>query len=81
MVVDGVAQLNGSNGPQVGSDGEARGDAKVPVQISGVGRMGGRCGCKWQWMGFRQNFKAKKAEVMVAVALESCGVACVGGGK
>jgi hypothetical protein len=70
MIVDGVAQLNGSNGPAVLAAVEkARGDEKVPVRISGVGLDGRTLKLHVVVEGLPQDSKAKKADVMVAVAL------------
>src|ERR1700684_363566 len=70
MVVDGVAQLNGSNGPAVLAAVEkARGDVKVPVRISGVGLDGRTLKLHVVVDGLPEDSKAKKADVVVAVAL------------
>ncbi|HSZ63433.1 MAG TPA: DUF1223 domain-containing protein [Terriglobales bacterium] len=70
MVVDGVAELNGSDGRAVLAAVEkARGDVKVPVQISGVGLDGRTLKLHLAVDGLPENLKAKKADVMVAVAL------------
>jgi len=71
MVVDGAAQMNGSNGPLVGRaiDG-ARGHAKVPVQITAVAANGKTLRVKLEVGALPADFKAKKAEVYVVVALD-----------
>jgi len=70
MVVDGVAQLNGSDGPAVLAAVEkARGDVKVPVRISAVGLDGRTLRLHVAVDGLPENLKAKKADVVVAVAL------------
>jgi hypothetical protein len=71
MVVDGAAQMNGSNGPLVGRaiDG-ARGHAKVPVRITAVAANGKTLRVKLEVGALPADFKAKKAEVYVVVALD-----------
>jgi hypothetical protein len=70
MVVDGVTQLNGSNGPAVLAAVEkARGDEKVPVRISGVGLDGRTLKLHVAVDGLPGDSKTKKADVVVAVAL------------
>jgi hypothetical protein len=70
MIVDGVAQLNGSNGPAVRAAVEkARGDAKVPVRISGVGVDGRTLKLHVAVDELPADSKTKKADVVVAVAL------------
>jgi hypothetical protein len=70
MIVDGVAQLNGSNGPAVLAALEkARGDEKVPVRITSVGLDGRTLRLHVAVDELPSDSKAKKADVMVAVAL------------
>lgn len=70
MIVDGVAQLNGSNGPAVvAAVKKALGDEKVPVRISGVGVDGRTLKLHVAVDELPSDAKAKKADVMVAVAL------------
>jgi len=70
MIVNGEAELNGSDGPKVLAAVEkARGDVKAPVQISAVGLDGRTLRLHLTVDGLPENLKAKKADVLVAVAL------------
>ncbi len=72
MVIDGAAQVSGNDGPAVQSALEkARGTAKVPVKISGVAVEGGKTVRAHLMVDeLPADFKAKKADVVVAIALD-----------
>ena len=71
MVVDGAAQMNGSNGALVARAVEdARGRAKVPVRISSMTAENAKTlRVHVEVEAMPADFKARKAEIFVAVAL------------
>jgi hypothetical protein len=70
MVVDGVAQVNGSDGRAVaGALETARGRMKVPVRIVSVAADGKTLRVHLSVDALPEDFKARKADVFLAVAL------------
>ncbi|MFY9644370.1 MAG: DUF1223 domain-containing protein [Terriglobales bacterium] len=71
MVVDGATQLNGSNGPQVAKAIEgARSRAKIPIRVASVSAENPKTLRIHIDVGaLPEDFKTRKADVFVAVAL------------
>jgi hypothetical protein len=71
MVIDGVTQTNGSDGPSVARAIEnARNQAKIPVQISSVSVVNANTlRVHLEVEALPADFKARKANIFVAVAL------------